>query len=69
MARNNLEIAPNCKGCKLFELKCSGAEVIKGGNLHCCPSYIKIKSTQIIKDDIVAPYPIIKKVKKRGRKT
>ena len=69
MAKDNLVTAPNCTKCKLFEIKCEGADVLKGANLHFCPSYIKGTSNTIIQDDIEAPYPIIKKVRKRGRKT
>ena len=69
MARDGLVTAPNCTKCKLYEIKCEGVDVSKGANLHFCPSYIKGTSNTIIQDDVEAPYPIIKKVRKRGRKT
>ena len=68
MVSDNLEIAPNCKGCKLYNVVCGGAEVIIGGNLHYCPQYIKSNANKIIGEGVIAPYPLVIKKTRRRKK-
>jgi len=58
MARDNLVLAPNCKLCKVFGVRCEGMRSIKGSDLFKCPSFIKLKASQIIKEDLYIPYPV-----------
>ena len=67
---DELIIAEFCKHCKQFEIKCSGVELIKEASVYSCPFFIKLNSTQVLADNIKAPYPIKtkSKVKKVGVK-
>ena len=67
---DELIIAEFCTKCKQYQIKCSGIELIKEASVYSCPFFIKLNSTQVLADNVKAPYPIItkSKIKKVGVK-
>lgn len=61
----DLVIPEKCSHCKLKDVnKCEGRGVIKGAVLVICPFFIDKRSGKIINEDVKAPFPIKRTVKK-----
>jgi len=61
----DLVIAEKCSHCKIKDInKCEGCRVIKGAILFVCPFFIDKRSGKIINDNVKAPFPIKRTVKK-----
>jgi len=62
-----LIVANKCSKCKIKELdKCEGQFVIKGANLIMCPSFVDVRASMVIKENLYIPFPIsIKKARKK----